>query len=107
MTNMALMLVSALRDSLSFYGRELSDQVKNQILQKESTEARFANLKEQLNPHFLFNSLSTLNGLIDESQSSQEICTYMCDVYRYVLKNENVDKVTLRKKWNMRRSIYP
>ena len=98
MTNMALMLVSALVGTVyRFMGENYQIKLKNEMLQKESAEARFANLKEQLNPHFLFNSFSTLNGLIDESRSKAKKYVHdMCDVYRYVLKNENIDKVTLR-----------
>jgi len=97
-TNMALMLVSALVGTVyRFMGENYRIKLKNQILQKESTEARYANLKEQLNPHFLFNSFSTLNGLIDESRSKAKKYVHdMCDVYRYVLKNDNVETVTLR-----------
>lgn len=98
MTNMALMLVSVLVGTVyRFMGENYQIRIKNEMLQKESAEARFANLKEQLNPHFLFNSFSTLNGLIDESRSKAKKYVHdMCDVYRYVLKNDDVDTVTLR-----------
>ena len=98
MTNMALMLVSVLVGTVyRFMGENYQIRIKNEMLQKESAEARFANLKEQLNPHFLFNSFSTLNGLIDGSRSKAKKYVHdMCDVYRYVLKNEDVDTVTLR-----------
>jgi sensor histidine kinase YesM len=97
-TNLALVLIAVLIGTVYRFMREnYQIKVKNEMLQKESAEARFANLKEQLNPHFLFNSFSTLNGLIDESRSKAKKYVHdMCDVYRYVLKNENVDKVTLR-----------
>src|SRR5919202_3504181 len=36
------------------------------VLQKQRINAQYENLKNQLNPHFLFNSLSSLDGLIDE-----------------------------------------
>ncbi|MEP2025443.1 MAG: histidine kinase [Reichenbachiella sp.] len=98
MTNLALMLVSALVGTVYRFMREnYQINLKNEMLQKESAEARFANLKEQLNPHFLFNSFSTLNGLIDESPSKAKKFVHdMSDVYRYVLKNEHVDKVSLK-----------
>ena len=98
MTNMALVVVSALVGTVYRFMREnYQIKLKNEMLHKESAEARFANLKEQLNPHFLFNSFSTLNGLIDESRSKAKKYVHdMCDVYRYVLKNDNVDTVTLR-----------
>ncbi len=98
MTNLALMVVSALVGTVyRFMQDNYYIKLKNETLQKESAEARFANLKEQLNPHFLFNSFSTLNGLIDESpQKAKNFVHNMSDVYRYVLKNEGVDKVALK-----------
>ncbi|UZR97372.1 sensor histidine kinase [Chondrinema litorale] len=97
MSSLVLMLVSVLIGTVYRFMRDnYQMRLKNEILQKETAEARFANLKEQLNPHFLFNSLSTLNGLIDESPDKAKKFLYdISDVYRYVLKNEGVNLVLL------------
>jgi len=45
---------------------------------------------------FLFNSFSTLNELIDESpEKAKHFVHHMSDLYRFVLKNEQTDTVTL------------
>lgn len=68
----------------------------HEALQKENAEARFANLKEQINPHFMFNSFSTLNGLIEESpERAKKFLMNMSDLYRYVLQSEQSSSVLL------------
>ena len=65
-------------------------------IEKEQEKRRFAQyqyniLKQQVNPHFLFNSLNILNGLIEE-QKSEEASEYvrkLASLYRYMLQNEN------------------
>jgi sensor histidine kinase YesM len=44
---------------------------KAQLLEKEKVMVMYENLKQQLNPHFLFNSLTSLSGLIEIDHSSR------------------------------------
>ena len=77
-------------------------QTRNRI-EKEQEKRRFAQyqyniLKQQVNPHFLFNSLNILNGLIEE-QKSKEASSYvrkLASLYRYMLQNENEHLVRLQ-----------
>lgn len=74
---------------------------ENQLLQSEKAEllliaekqekqqiiSRFETLKNQVNPHFLFNSLNTLSNLIHEDrQLAEDFLTKLTRVYRYVLE---------------------
>lgn len=53
-------------------------------------------LKFQLNPHFIFNSLSILTGLIDIApQRAEDFTLKMSRVYRYITKNIGKDLVTV------------
>jgi LytS/YehU family sensor histidine kinase len=71
-------------------------KLQNEALQKETAQAKFAQLREQINPHFMFNSFSTLNGLIDESlERAKKFLLNMSDVYRYVLKSQSATTVRL------------
>lgn len=59
-------------------------------LEKEKSQVQFDNLKNQLNPHFLFNALTSLNNLIFENQQlASEFLQQLSKVYRYVLQNKN------------------
>lgn len=54
--------------------------------QKENALLQLGQLKEKVNPHFLFNSLSSLNGLIDEHpEMAKSFVVKLSRVYRYVL----------------------
>jgi sensor histidine kinase YesM len=66
-------------------------------LKREQLQARYDSLKEQLSPHFLFNSLSTLSGLIyDEPAAAEQFVSEMALVYRYLLRHSEQAAVPLR-----------
>ena len=67
-------------------------------LEKEKAIMHFENLKNQLNPHFLFNSLSSLNSLIDENPKlASSFLQQLARVYRYLLENNEKSAVSLNK----------
>lgn len=66
-------------------------------LEKEKTQVQFDNLKNQMNPHFLFNALSSLNSLIKSNpELASEFLQHMSKVYRYVLQHKEKNVVSLR-----------
>ena len=70
---------------------------KSQLLEKEKTMVMYENLKQQLNPHFLFNSLTSLSGLIDTNQEmASQFLEQMSGIYRYILKNGDHETVSLK-----------
>ena len=97
-----LMLVSAglyafYRFRLQKHRQVLQLEGKAQLLEKEKAMAMFENLKQQLNPHFLFNSLTSLSGLIEADQEmAGDFLNQMSGIYRYILKHADTDKVSLR-----------
>jgi LytS/YehU family sensor histidine kinase len=63
---------------------------------KENIEFNLEMLKNQVNPHFLFNSLNTLSSLIFRNQeSAASFVRQLARVYRYVLENKETKLVTL------------
>lgn len=65
-------------------------------LERERLKSSVSHLKGQLNPHFLFNSLSTLTGIIHIDQNKavnyvEELST----MYRYVLQTDNKELIEL------------
>ncbi|MEQ3656069.1 MAG: histidine kinase [Dokdonia sp.] len=61
-----------------------------------TASAKFDALKNQLDPHFLFNSLNVLTSLIDENpQQAQKFTTSLSKVYRYVLEQKNKELVSV------------
>lgn len=65
--------------------------VANQKLREESMRARYEALKNQLDPHFLFNSLNTLSGLIGmDDDKAQEYVGDLSSLFRYTLNSKSV-----------------
>lgn len=77
---------------------EQNSQLKDD-LQKESekaTRAQLNMLKIQLDPHFMFNSLNTLVGLIDENpKDAQKFTLELSNIYKYIVSNINTDAISL------------
>ncbi len=70
---------------------------KAQLLEKEKVMVMYENLKQQLNPHFLFNSLTSLSGLIEtDQQVAGNFLEQMSGIYRYILKNGDNETVFLK-----------
>lgn len=69
---------------------------KAQALEKEKAQVMYENLKQQLNPHFLFNSLTSLNSLIDaDPKTASEFLDSLSKTYRYILKSRDHETVPL------------
>jgi LytS/YehU family sensor histidine kinase len=72
-------------------------RLSNASLLKTNAETRFEVLKNQVNPHFLFNSLNTINSLIiTDQQAAVNFVNNMSDVYRYVLKSHEINSIPLQ-----------
>lgn len=70
--------------------------IQNQEMQTESAKNQYESLKNQLNPHMLFNSLNTLSTLVDESaEKSKEYIHELSYVLRYTLQESENHKVYL------------
>jgi sensor histidine kinase YesM len=66
-------------------------------LQSASQRAQLEALQQQLDPHFLFNTLNTLSALIEpENEPAQQFVEQLADVYRYVLLSRERSTVSLR-----------
>ena len=79
-----------------FIGRWKESIRQTERLEKEKAQVQFDNLKNQLNPHFLFNALTSLNSLISENQQlASQFLQHMSKVYRYVLQNKDKNFVSL------------
>jgi ligand-binding sensor domain-containing protein len=76
-------------------------QNKAHLLEKEKTVVQFENLKQQLNPHFLFNSLTSLRSLIRvDPKTATHFLDGLSKTYRYLLKSGDNELVTLEEELN-------
>ncbi|MEO5978692.1 MAG: histidine kinase [Chryseolinea sp.] len=66
-------------------------------LRNENLSSRFESLKNQLDPHFLFNSLNVLTNLVyEDADKSARFIKQLSEVYRYVLDTRGKEFVTLK-----------
>ena len=88
---------STLEQSVAERTKQLTD-ANTQLLkvQKENLQSQFEVLKQQVNPHFLFNSLNVLTSLIKiDPDLAESFTERLSKVYRYVLENKEKDLVSL------------
>lgn len=72
-------------------------QLRAEQLEKESVLTQFGALKSQVNPHFLFNSLSILSTLVKKDAARSELfIDRLSKAYRYILEQRDTDVVPLR-----------
>ncbi len=65
---------------------------------KDSIESKFNNLKNKINPHFLFNTFNALSEVIEENPpKASKLVNELTDVYRYVFDNQEVNWISLKK----------
>ena len=78
--------------------RRLQDvQLRAERLEKENVQAQFAALKSQVNPHFLFNSLSILSSLVHaDAELSEKFIDQLSRAYRYILEQKDNERVLLK-----------
>ncbi len=74
-----------------FSEKQRHTALENESLQAENMRTRFLALKNQVDPHFLFNSLNTLNSLIKiDTGKAQDYVQQLSYVFRYTLQNKEV-----------------
>jgi sensor histidine kinase YesM len=75
--------------------RELDTKIVYQ-LDRERSQAELESLRKELDPHFIFNSLNTLNHLIvNDSQQAYKFNNKLAQVYKYFLINKNNELISI------------
>ncbi len=89
-------IITAIFYFLYYYKQKQDNRVKEQKIIAGVASAQFDALKNQLDPHFLFNSLNVLTSLIEENpEAATRFTTALSKVYRYVLEQKNKELVTI------------
>ncbi|MDY8137387.1 2TM domain-containing protein [Aquimarina sp. 2201CG5-10] len=94
-------IISLFFHAFYFYKELQKQKITEQKIIAGTASAKFAALKNQLDPHFLFNSLNVLTSLIEENpRMAQKFTTSLSKVYRYVLEQKNKELVTIDEELN-------
>lgn len=74
-----------------------NEKINRARMEQAKAEAELQALKNQIDPHFIFNSLNTLSHLIETGPAkAKQFNDNLADVYRYILQNNGRDLVLLR-----------
>lgn len=84
-------------EALHLFVELRNTKVKQAKLEKEHLSSQLASLRNQISPHFLFNSLNTLIYLIDEDkEKGKEFVHKLSFIYNCILQSSNKDLVTVQ-----------
>jgi len=89
-------LISMFMTSRSFLFNWRQAAVDAEQLKRESVRAQYESLRNQVNPHFLFNSLNALSNLVyQDPDKAARFIKQLSEVYRYVLDTRDREVVKL------------
>ncbi len=89
-------LISTIYEAQNFFELWKSAQLEAEYLKQKTLQAQFETLKNQVNPHFLFNSLNTLAAIIPENpDQAVTFVEKLSKLYRYILQYRDQETVDL------------
>lgn len=89
--------IASIYEAIYSVNKWKSSFIESERLKKESMQAQLETLKNQVNPHFLFNSLNAVTSMVhDQPDEAVEFIQKLSKVYRYILEIKNKEMITLR-----------
>ena len=70
--------------------------LENEQLKQQNLQNELSALKNQIDPHFLFNSLNSLNALIRDNKEATAFVTKLSFMYRYILQSGDRNLVSVK-----------
>lgn len=91
------LLINAIYIGTFFFQKMKESIGESEKLKRENIQSQYETLKNQVSPHFLFNSLNTLATIIPEDPKlAVDFVQKLSSVYRYVLQNKDKELVSLQ-----------
>lgn len=82
--------------AINLIEKSKQDALEKEVLKRKSLQSELDALKNQINPHFLFNSLNTLSLLVREDQKAAgKFINNMSFLFRYILQSQEQSMVTV------------
>lgn len=80
-----------------FVGSLRKKELEAEELKRSSVQSQLQAIRNQINPHFLFNNLNVLSGLVIKTNpEANKFVEAFANVYRYLLSNQDTPLVSLR-----------
>jgi LytS/YehU family sensor histidine kinase len=99
LTCIMIIVTFTLLYEILYLNKEKEEDIKTvDLLDRERSQAELHALQNEMDPHFLFNSLNTLNHLIVNNPAQAQVYNNrLAQVYKYFLINKNKDLIPLEK----------
>jgi LytS/YehU family sensor histidine kinase len=81
-------------------------RIENEQLKQQNLENELAALKNQIDPHFLFNSLNSLSSLIRDNENATKFVNKLSYMYRYILQSGETNLVPVKEELKFLDSYY-
>jgi two-component system LytT family sensor kinase len=89
-------MISSIYAAVAFFIQWKENLLRAQALEKATLEAKYDTLRNQVNPHFLFNSLNALIVLVNDNPVATRYVESMSEIMRYMLQSRDKQAVLLR-----------
>jgi sensor histidine kinase YesM len=89
-------MISSIYASVAFFIQWKTDMLRANALEKANLEARYETLRNQVNPHFLFNSLNTLLMMVSDNPVASKYVESVSEFMRYMLNSRDKEAVLIR-----------
>ena len=100
------LVITLIFTSIGFFVAWKQSFVQGEKLKLEMMAYKYESLRNQINPHFLFNSLNVLSDLVFEDQAlAVKFIQQLSDLFRYVLDSRDKELVTLKEEMEFIRSF--
>lgn len=104
---LTVVLITAIYEGIYAFEQWQRTVTETEQFKKANLESQFESLKQQINPHFLFNSLNTLSALIEDSpKQATTFLDEMSSVYRYLLRANETELTTLQAELDFAHSYF-
>lgn len=101
-TSLTIFVWTIIYMGIKFITNINTNRLENLELQATLKEAQLNTLKGQVNPHFMFNSLNNIRGLmLEDVDKSREMITKLSEMLQYALTKNTVDAIALSEELEM------
>ncbi len=91
-----LLYITSLILSIKFFQNFIQERERNQTLLQEKIEAELRYLKNQVQPHFLFNTLNNIYGMVlSKNKNAGESIVKLSEMLGYLLYDSDVERISL------------
>ena len=93
-----VIIIGGIYEGVYYFNSWRAAAIEAEALRNENLQTQLDSLKAQINPHFLFNNLSSLSSLIAEDpRQAEKFVGELSSVYRYLLQTNEQELTTLEK----------